>query len=1317
MLHTICSIVQVNKKQTIKIEKENEKQNGRRIVMASSEKLVIGPRVPRGLAPAVEGLAREVLRHRPQDIYTFAARHFEQLIELRETGRASNRKCRRVLVDWIGPDNKCQPVSDGGSNHDRYRFSVRKVHDSIEETRQAIKETTGTLSTISTKLLTKRRRRRAAGGEVVAAAANRNGWSINETAKVFKKHAYENNANKEKSRNAQKSKKSIEKEIHGYFEKRSPRLSKTIAHCRFHRSWSVEDMHLAKNSSRRFQENQVEPPKRNRGSIELNATNRPENDTRTCDKSNRSVENTENTTVRCLKRQKSAGQVEDVCSSSLYAPWRMNRGSVEYNIAAPRRTHSLVNVTSNGSYERTSSGKEETENISNEVLQSGVQGRRESFRGKGIGGKERRKSEEGTTSDTGVDDTREIVVGKLNARLESDGTGSKDNGRVGETFEYQFWSNSKGIVDDTNVIIDEPRFLLREDRTDRTSKQEYSLDDQGSVVLPSVIKKQGSNSRHSENLSERSKNDTNYLILPPISADASKPVKREDNLVLPVLSKLSEVIEIDRQPLQSFGEERVASIEDGTEHMELDASVSESQTLQQVSDCDYRSTEAVHRTARSCETTANAARYETAQGTCRSMVVDRAIEDDEGSEVRVEMYALGENRSNVTSDFVQVPQTSPRNQKEKNEKQENEKEEEVENGNSTTMIGDEQQEREEQLNMGEQKTYPIGNDELKSKLIEIETVERNIENTLTSSETVLIAEDDREPMASRPMDCSTNSESESESEKSSILFGNNLEATSIAGEMLQEKDMLCDTKEDSSCNCSSKNDQTDTVPRKESNASTTVASSSVEDDDAIMGVEVVDDSDESEPARHGSAGRHEVSINFSKDVDPSCYVLTEGSPCEIPESVTTVIIPDKSLGLQQSDDEIFRFDRETIDDTPRTGETIEQDTNPFGEYIVHSAETFQYSTDNRHADFLHDIEDTVDRTLAYKDLSNIKEEEREEEEEEEEDKKLEEEEDKKEEEEDKKEEKYKSKGDAMRAEKVVETRCTIDEATSDQLERNDTARVENVPSDTTVCTNQGQGGTTLEDSKREQPLSSVSDTVTEPCVPELDLDSFRDATLSSVEDGNDSINVENLSAKKNVDGNVICEPDTTSASFDTVSPKREATINKNPLSDDRPNPDRFQDESATSSHDCSIDRRDSSTMEEEIARELIEHLTGETSTLEETTDKNTAEATDSFGRNDNIPSEHATVSTVTVEPIDIDMDMNTDMVMDVDIDGNTQDGSDVKGEGDSVASTCSRSVDTFKNRNLYELSKESVIDSNLRIKSLEAAVGIIQFQKVTTRSG
>jgi hypothetical protein len=42
--------------------------------------------VPEGLDAALEGLAREVLKQQPRDIYWFAAEYFETLVRLRNMG-------------------------------------------------------------------------------------------------------------------------------------------------------------------------------------------------------------------------------------------------------------------------------------------------------------------------------------------------------------------------------------------------------------------------------------------------------------------------------------------------------------------------------------------------------------------------------------------------------------------------------------------------------------------------------------------------------------------------------------------------------------------------------------------------------------------------------------------------------------------------------------------------------------------------------------------------------------------------------------------------------------------------------------------------------------------------------------------------------------------------------------------------------------------------------------------------------------------------------------------------------------------------------
>ncbi|KAK0182410.1 hypothetical protein PV327_000552 [Microctonus hyperodae] len=58
----------------------------------------VTPRVPRGLAAAVESLTREVIRQRPKDIYTFAAQHFENLLRQREYCHYNKNRCEKIKM-------------------------------------------------------------------------------------------------------------------------------------------------------------------------------------------------------------------------------------------------------------------------------------------------------------------------------------------------------------------------------------------------------------------------------------------------------------------------------------------------------------------------------------------------------------------------------------------------------------------------------------------------------------------------------------------------------------------------------------------------------------------------------------------------------------------------------------------------------------------------------------------------------------------------------------------------------------------------------------------------------------------------------------------------------------------------------------------------------------------------------------------------------------------------------------------------------------------------------------------------------------------
>ncbi|XP_020707643.2 uncharacterized protein LOC105685635 [Athalia rosae] len=119
----------------------------RRDLQAPSGDLVIAPRVPHGLAAAVEGLTREVIRHRPEDIYVFAAQHFEELLKLRdEFGAVTNLPGKSSNTAALREMNQSLKKRDCSSNP----FPFNKDKNSPTE--------------------------------------RGSGWSMNETAKVLERH-------------------------------------------------------------------------------------------------------------------------------------------------------------------------------------------------------------------------------------------------------------------------------------------------------------------------------------------------------------------------------------------------------------------------------------------------------------------------------------------------------------------------------------------------------------------------------------------------------------------------------------------------------------------------------------------------------------------------------------------------------------------------------------------------------------------------------------------------------------------------------------------------------------------------------------------------------------------------------------------------------------------------------------------------------------------------------------------------------------------------------------------------------------------------
>jgi len=77
-----------------------------KMAMTESRPLFIRLTLPDGLEEALEGLAREVLRHQPENILDFAANHFDQLLKKRGTTAKKNDNLDN------GIDNDLQSIED-----------------------------------------------------------------------------------------------------------------------------------------------------------------------------------------------------------------------------------------------------------------------------------------------------------------------------------------------------------------------------------------------------------------------------------------------------------------------------------------------------------------------------------------------------------------------------------------------------------------------------------------------------------------------------------------------------------------------------------------------------------------------------------------------------------------------------------------------------------------------------------------------------------------------------------------------------------------------------------------------------------------------------------------------------------------------------------------------------------------------------------------------------------------------------------------------------------------------------------------------------
>ncbi|KAK1118472.1 hypothetical protein K0M31_015169 [Melipona bicolor] len=953
---------------------------------------IIVPRIPRGLAPAVEGLAREILRQRPRNIYAFAAEHFAELVKLRDKERTGEvvskilqhkllKKCDSI-VDWakLNNGNKSVDVDVAESRNDHFR-NFHKYDNSISEEsamvrREAKKSTAWKIATRKAAPAASKRK----GIEERTSSGSKSGWSINRTVKALKQRheyraissdieqKYEGDCNKGLNG------KETEKVVADYADypdhpdhpdHRSPRFSSKDP---FVRSSSAGNIMYAKRVKSREVGEDLE-----------------KFDTTVATLDDKSYRNEKN-----LTRQKSADQIERTC---MYFKdvWTNEDAAdiLDADIAdRKRRSRSLVN----------NEGRNESNVRQKARRQHATEGRMaRNLKDEWKSVMEDQRKEQETFREKFPEAKEDDA--KLNLQLE------KRNEKASNEME-EILVNVESRLDllKSNTMFD-----------DSTTNEIPNVSGTTvSVVLPLVVGRQSSGKCTTRNnvVRERCEYESNggedgagNFTLPPISNDGAKSTRKGSNLIeLPSLSNdvdarsneqaihhrhhCEDSTNSSRIQKRSDSEKELFKLEGVTAEIAVNSDYSRKAI--EKSNCkgqDARGDVNVHDiVSRKYPRESKSVEGSEVLLTTGKQVIEQDIDEitqipqqsgiiqvrpsSSSSEEAGEIRETSKDSLSVTPDSIDLSSEKTNSSKRLGSEKKNGEKEEEEN-------------RDEMENERQEQCTPEPN-ELERKLIEIETMEKSIENTLVSSRSTISNDFDNEF---------------GESERSIEFPTRNFEPDCARNEQVKSRvnDEWTKKNSDKSEKSATSNDESngdnddnveidsignETSIRKRSNFDNS------DNSETLINEDNNDDSDDSTNVRE-----IERCSQSTRGIDVSCYVLTEGSPCEIPETVTTVIIPDKIVDNDDNNVCKIELDDSTALDQfeiPSTGNGREietnkegkhgeeehcQDQNLFGEYI--GPETVVRYSSSVDAHFLRDVKDAADRVSAYQaeDLANIKEEE------------------------------------------------------------------------------------------------------------------------------------------------------------------------------------------------------------------------------------------------------------------------------------------------------------------------------------------------------
>lgn len=991
---------------------------------------LIAPRVPHGLAAVVEGLTREVLRHRPEDIYVFAAHHFEKLLKLRERYYAEEYNDREFDHEFsrdfnLSPtkeneDTKTVSHSDWSlkkeiENLEKHR---KKYTDAEESTEDGLTDRENRKTSTNSKVPsreTKRTSKRPKNNETSDARAARiisqMSAAKNIQTKDIKQELRKNKLSGEKTKTTDNAEKGIKGERRNrtkvvkadkVSEEETERSTTITSSSRTSARRPLKKVRRIETESETETERETNKPGLENGHSRSSA----KNDRKAKARISSEHSSERKISSRALSMDRIRAYVLRKFASTaslevLRSPTYVEQVQEVIDRAAPIIKEKLEEIRRpRGKRSRSVDLAWNEESLRqyarDEKRRVDHVEKAENRRGKSENGLERREEESCVARKESIPNaeteekktrTRSVGSGKKSRRRESgdfgvvdqvdnnsrhsDKSDNEPNGVSRDTLEARL-NATQNILEDISKTTSELSGARKVESSGNAPSELEIQSDANIVSLPIVRPPSSKNSRNA------TKTDSDNLTLPPISPEAPKSTKKKDELSLPILSANGNHSKKSQED-DSKDVEEASTMRDITSDME-DAMIfpEDVNVKKDLSD------------------------------DCHDPMSDVKITDEEKREEKDKVLQedVSKNLAEKQESFEEL---------EKLIELEDEKLEEnfKDSLNVTPEVADEMPPRPDSLeSLGKEKFQDVDAaqiktfDGLKDKLIEIEMAERNVEKALAGQSTrendgksgkndegkkdekeesmheiEQAREEETETSAKIEMDKVENlknrmEEAIKQAERSAKLAEevNGVEDAAESqirdGQMIADVITMCETGDGNST--TSKNNK----PESETNESSgTATSENATDEASTVNLSAGSNIGKTkERKKRETGGKSPATTALSLEI-PFAYVLSEGSPCEIPESVTTVIIPDRrcsSPAIVEEDDNKPKEQSPIPSDVveSKTQDEEDNDVKLFGEYIP--AEPAVPS------DFAQDLKgmkpNAQDIVIPHQDLDRIKEE-------------------------------------------------------------------------------------------------------------------------------------------------------------------------------------------------------------------------------------------------------------------------------------------------------------------------------------------------------